>query len=272
HSARSCQVSSASSESCPAMSSRDSSARASSSTRFSSIATAPSTAALTTDALTTEGSSGLKYTGVVTVRQAASARRLAHHARLHPHRARLDAPGGPVSTAPPPAQAAPDTPGTPAAGLAVLPVPGLGEIREGDDLAGLLAEALTPLAPQDGDVLCVSTKIVSKAQGLRVPAEQRDRAVADLAVRTVARRLHTRVVTSVVQIPSGPVMAAGGVDSSNAPEGPLLLPEDPDACARGLRAALSAALDVDLGVLLTDTSSRIWRVGVGDIALGAAGV
>lgn len=177
-----------------------------------------------------------------------------------------------MSTAPPPAQAAPDTPGTPAAGLAVLPVTGLGEIREGDDLAGLLAEALTPLAPQDGDVLCVSTKIVSKAQGLRVPAEQRDRAVADLAVRTVARRLHTRVVTSVVQIPSGPVMAAGGVDSSNAPEGPLLLPEDPDACARGLRAALSAALDVDLGVLLTDTSSRIWRVGVGDIALGAAGV
>src|SRR5699024_12740121 len=67
-------------------------------------------------------------------------------------------------------------------------------------------------------------------------------------------------------------MAAGGVDSSNAPEGPLLLPEDPDACARGLRAALSAALDVDLGVLLTDTSSRIWRVGVGDIVLGDAGV
>src|SRR5690606_40461352 len=82
----------------------------------------------------------------------------------------------------------------------------------------------------------------------------------------------TRQVTSVAQIPSGPVMAAAGVDSSNAPDGPLLLPEDPDACARELRDALAAGLGVELGLLLTDTSSRIWRVGVGDIALGAAGV
>src|SRR5699024_7673995 len=87
-----------------------------------------------------------------------------------------------------------------------------------------------------------------------------------------ARRRHTRVVTSVAQIPSGPVMAAAGVDSSNAPGGPLLLPEDPDACAEELREGLDAALGVQLGVLLTDTSSRIWRVGVGDIVLGAAGV
>src|SRR5699024_310531 len=126
----------------------------------------------------------------------------------------------PVSAVPPPAQAAPDVPRTPLAGVTVLPVTGLAEIREGDDLAVLLAEALAPLAPQDGDVLCVSTKIVSKALGLRVPAERRDRAVADLAVRTVARRLHTRVVTSGVQIPSAPGMAAGGADSSNAPQGP----------------------------------------------------
>src|SRR5699024_5600257 len=108
---------------------------------------------------------------------------------------------------------------------------------------------------------------------------------------------HTRVVTSVVQIPSGPVMAAAGVDSSNAPEGPLLLPEDPDACAAELHRELTAALGVRLGVVLTDTSSRawrvgrggsgrggrvggvltgrserVWRVGVGDVARGAAGV
>lgn len=175
----------------------------------------------------------------------------------------------------PPAQTAPgpDSPSAPLReGLLVLPVGGLGEIRAGDDLASQLATALRPLAPQDGDVLCLSTKVVSKALGLRITPAQRDQAIADTAVRTVARRLHTRVVTSVVQIPSGPVMAAAGVDSSNAPDGPLLLPEDPDACARELRAALVASLGVQLGVVLTDTSSRVWRVGVGDIALGAAGV
>ena len=185
-----------------------------------------------------------------------------------------------MSTAHPPAQAVPPPgpePSTsgdaaPPAGIAVLPVTGLGEIRKGDDLAKLLARALAPLSPQDGDVLCVSTKIVSKALGLRIAAEERDRAIAAAAVRTVARRLHTRVVTSVVQIPSGPVMAAAGVDSSNAPDGPLLLPEDPDACARDLHRGIAAELGVEVGVLLTDTSSRIWRVGVGDIALGAAGV
>lgn len=169
---------------------------------------------------------------------------------------------------PAPSDAHPDSP----RGVHVLPVTGLGEIRAGDDLAALLGEALAPLDPRGGDVLCLSTKVVSKALGLRVSPQERDRAIADVAVRTVARRLHTRVVTSVVQIPSGPVMAAAGVDSSNAPDGPLLLPEDPDACARELREALVASLGVELGVLLTDTSSRVWRVGVGDISLGAAGV
>ncbi|MDN6329475.1 MAG: coenzyme F420-0:L-glutamate ligase [Brachybacterium sp.] len=178
-----------------------------------------------------------------------------------------------MSAALPPAQGAPSAPSSPSPeGLRVLPVTGLTEIREGDDLAAQLGAALRPLAPQDGDVLCLSTKVVSKALGLRIAPAQREQAVADAAVRTVARRLHTHVVTSVVQIPSGPVMAAAGVDSSNAPDGPLLLPEDPDACARELREALVTELGVDLGVLLTDTSSRIWRVGVGDIALGAAGV
>ncbi|MGP9539010.1 coenzyme F420-0:L-glutamate ligase [Brachybacterium sp. AOP43-C2-M15] len=178
-----------------------------------------------------------------------------------------------MTDARPPAQVAPlSAAGAPAPTLTVLPVTGLDEIREGADLGALLAAALAPLSPRDGDVLCVSTKIVSKALGLRVAPEQRERAIEEASVRLVARRLHTRVVTSVVQIPSGPVMAAAGVDSSNAPDGPLLLPEDPDACARELRDALVAALGVDLGVLLTDTSSRIWRVGVGDIALGAAGV
>ncbi|MGO2993324.1 MAG: coenzyme F420-0:L-glutamate ligase, partial [Brachybacterium alimentarium] len=149
---------------------------------------------------------------------------------------------------------------------------GIPEIRHGDDLAAILAPSLRALEVRDGDVLCISTKIVSKSLGLRVDPAERDAAIEAAAVRTVARRRHTRVVTSVVQIPSGPVMAAAGVDSSNAPDGPLLLPEDPDGCALDLRDRLVTMLGIRLGVLLTDTSSRIWRVGVGDIALGAAGV
>lgn len=165
----------------------------------------------------------------------------------------------------------PDLPSPPPP-VAVLPVTGLPEVRAGDDLAALLVPALRRSGVQDGDVICVSTKIVSKALGLTVTPEERDAAVERAAVRVVARRRHTLKVTSVVEIPSGPVMAAAGVDGSNAPGGPLLLPEDPDACARELHTALTAALGLRIGVLLTDTSSRVWRVGVGDVALGAAGV
>lgn len=154
----------------------------------------------------------------------------------------------------------------------VIPVAGIGEVREGDDLAQLLAPALMEAGISDGDVLCVSTKIVSKALGLVVAPQDRDAAVERSSVRIVARRLHTHRVTTVAQIPSGPVMAAAGVDSSNAPAGPLLLPEDPDACASFLQRALQERLGLHLAVVLTDTSSRVWRVGVGDIALGAAGL
>ncbi|MFC7376323.1 coenzyme F420-0:L-glutamate ligase [Brachybacterium sp. GCM10030267] len=156
--------------------------------------------------------------------------------------------------------------------MQVIPVTGLGEIRAGEDLPAVLAAAVREAGVQEGDVLCVSTKIVSKSLGLSVPAARREAAIEAAAVRTIARRRHTRLVTSVVQIASGPVLAAAGVDSSNAPEGPLLLPEDPDACAAELRSGLIAALGVRIGVVLTDTSSRVWRVGSGDIALGAAGV
>lgn len=154
----------------------------------------------------------------------------------------------------------------------VVPVLGIGEIGQGDHLDQVLVPALRAAQVRDGDVLCISTKIVSKALGLVVDAGQRDRAVEDSSVRIVARRLHTHRVTTIAQIPSGPVMAAAGVDSSNAPGGPLLLPADPDACAAELHRALQDALGLRLAVVLTDTSSRVWRVGVGDIALGAAGL
>lgn len=163
----------------------------------------------------------------------------------------------------------------PRPGLAVLPVPGIPEVRRGDDLVALLATALRAGGPspvRDGDVLCVSSKIVSKARGLVVPPSQKARAVAEAAVRLVARRIHGSVVTSVVETVSGPVLAGAGIDASNAPDGLLLLPEDPDAEAAELCRGLRDALGVRVGVILTDTSSRIWRAGVADFALGAAGV
>ena len=155
--------------------------------------------------------------------------------------------------------------------LEVIGIEGLPEIRPGDDLTALLAAHLHGTL-QDGDVLCISTKIISKAADLVIPPEQKDAAVREQAVRTVAQRRHGSVVTSIVQLTHGPVMAAAGIDASNAPDGLLLLPKDPDACARQLRSALQDATGCALAVILTDTSSRIWRQGVGDIALGAAGL
>lgn len=162
-----------------------------------------------------------------------------------------------------------------AAGLAVLPVTGLGEVRAGDDLAAALAVPLGPggaCPARDGDVLCVASKLVSKAAGLVAHPADKERALRAATVRTVARRRHGVVVTSVVETVSGPVMAAAGIDASNAPDGLLLLPPDPDAAARELCAALRDLLGVRIGVVLSDTCSRIWRTGVADIALGAAGV
>ncbi|MET9430143.1 coenzyme F420-0:L-glutamate ligase [Streptomyces sp. NPDC003036] len=149
----------------------------------------------------------------------------------------------------------------------VWAVPGLPEIRRGDDLAGLIAAAEPELA--DGDVVIVTSKIVSKAEGRVVAAEDREAAIDAETVRVVARRGTLRIV----QNRQGLVMAAAGVDASNTPAGTvLLLPEDPDASARAIREGLRAALGVDVGVVITDTFGRPWRSGLTDVAIGAAGV
>ncbi|MFI0733000.1 coenzyme F420-0:L-glutamate ligase [Streptomyces sp. NPDC021225] len=154
----------------------------------------------------------------------------------------------------------------------VWALPGIPEVRPGDDLAKLIAEAaaaegLPGLA--DGDVLLVTSKIVSKAEGRIVQAEDREAAIDAEAVRIVARRGRTRIV----ETRHGLVMAAAGVDASNTPAGTvLLLPEDPDASARRLRAGLRDALGVEVGIVVTDTFGRPWRSGVTDVAIGAAGV
>ncbi|MFJ1600966.1 coenzyme F420-0:L-glutamate ligase [Streptomyces sp. NPDC088261] len=149
----------------------------------------------------------------------------------------------------------------------VRALPGLPEVRPGDDLAKLIASAEPELA--DGDILLVTSKIVSKAEGRILEAADREAAIDAETVRVVARRGPLRIVENR----QGLVMAAAGVDASNtAPGTVLLLPEDPDASARTLRAGLRDTLGVDVGVLVTDTFGRPWRNGLTDVAIGAAGV
>ena len=160
-------------------------------------------------------------------------------------------------------------------GLAVLPVRGIGDVTPGDDLAELIATAAPWL--RDGDVLVVTSKIISKSEGrlVDVPADGPAREVARAealraeTVRLVARRGRT----AIVQTRHGFVMAAAGIDASNVDKTHLvLLPLDPDASARALRSALRARTGRDVGVVVSDTMGRTWRNGLTDVALGAAGV
>ncbi|RKT57483.1 coenzyme F420-0:L-glutamate ligase [Saccharothrix australiensis] len=160
-------------------------------------------------------------------------------------------------------------------GLTVLPVPGLPEFRPGDDLAAALASAAPWLA--DGDVVVVTSKVLSKVEGrlVTVPAdpERRDAVrrsyVESEAVRVIARHGRTLITENRLGI----VQAASGVDASNvAGDEIALLPVDPDASAAALRAALRAALGVEVAVVVTDTMGRAWRVGQTDAAIGASGL
>ncbi|MFI5766609.1 coenzyme F420-0:L-glutamate ligase [Streptomyces sp. NPDC051563] len=145
---------------------------------------------------------------------------------------------------------------------------GIPEVRPGDDLAALIAAAAGPEL-RDGDVLLVTSKIVSKAEGRIVRADSREEAIDAETVRVVARRGTLRIVENR----QGLVMAAAGVDASNTEASTvLLLPEDPDASAAAIRAGLRERLAVDVGVVVTDTFGRPWRTGLTDVAIGAAGV
>jgi coenzyme F420-0:L-glutamate ligase/coenzyme F420-1:gamma-L-glutamate ligase len=144
---------------------------------------------------------------------------------------------------------------------------GLPEIHPGDDLATLIGDAAGEL--QDGDILAVTSKIVSKAEGRIVQAADREDAITAETVRVVATRGQTRIV----QNEWGQVMAAAGVDSSNTDDGTvLLLPANPDASARALCEQLRERFGIRLGVLITDTFGRPWRDGQTDVAIGAAGL
>ncbi|RKN37410.1 coenzyme F420-0:L-glutamate ligase [Streptomyces hoynatensis] len=162
--------------------------------------------------------------------------------------------------------------GASAPSYTVWALPGIPEVRPGDEPAKLIAEAATaPGQPglRDGDVLIVTSKIVSKAEGRVREAQDRTAAVDEETVRVVARRGQARIVESR----HGFVMAAAGVDASNTPVGTvLLLPEDPDASAAEIRRGLRELLGVEVGVVVTDTFGRPWRAGQTDVAIGAAGI
>lgn len=151
--------------------------------------------------------------------------------------------------------------------LSIVGIRGLPDVHPGDDLAELLVAAAPDL--RDGDVVVVTSKIVSKAEGRLVPADSREDAITAETVSVVARRGSLRIVRTR----HGLVLAAAGVDASNvAPGTVLLLPVDPDASARALRTDLASRLGVRTAVIVTDTAGRAWRDGLVDIAIGVAGL
>ena len=175
-------------------------------------------------------------------------------------------PPGRASTRPP--DRAPAAP----ARLSVLGLGGIGEVRAGDDVSGLILAALAASpeeALRDGDIVVVTSKILSKSEGRAVPAEQRDDRIRAATQHTLARRGATRIVRTA----SGLTLAGAGVDNSNVdPAQVLLLPLDPDASAVRLRSELQQRSGTRIGVVVSDTLGRAWRMGQTDTAIGSAGV
>ena len=150
--------------------------------------------------------------------------------------------------------------------VSVTGVPGIPEIGPGDDLASLIADSTPGLA--DGDIVVITSKIVSKAEG-RVIRADRDKAIDAETVRVVARRGPARIV----ETQHGLVLAAAGVDDSNTAPGTVaLLPADPDDSARRIRRGLRGRLGITVAVVITDTMGRPWRMGQADAAIGVAGL
>jgi coenzyme F420-0:L-glutamate ligase/coenzyme F420-1:gamma-L-glutamate ligase len=167
--------------------------------------------------------------------------------------------------------------------LAVYPVTGLPEVKPGDDLAGLLMEALTHMASGDhptpvrlteGDVLIVTQKVVSKAEGRLVDIDPDDPGAKQrLVEQESVRVLRRRGDLLITETKHGFICANAGVDLSNVDEGTAaLLPVDPDRSARRIREALEHRHGVSVGVIVSDTFGRTWRRGVTDVAIGIAGI
>jgi coenzyme F420-0:L-glutamate ligase/coenzyme F420-1:gamma-L-glutamate ligase len=166
-----------------------------------------------------------------------------------------------------------------AEGITLIPLTGIGEIEPGADLARTLAAALAPEAAdgpelRGGDVLVITQKIVSKAEGRLVPIDSDDPAAkVALVEQESVRILRRRGDLIISETTHGFICANAGIDLSNVALGTAaLLPVDSDRSARRIRAGLHALLAVDVGVIISDTFGRTWRRGVTDVAIGCAGV
>jgi coenzyme F420-0:L-glutamate ligase / coenzyme F420-1:gamma-L-glutamate ligase len=174
--------------------------------------------------------------------------------------------------------------------LHLFAVPGIPEVTEGADLAQLIADAATRagFTIEAGDVFVIAQKIVSKAEGALVrlhdvvpsplatewaAAWRRDAAIVEVVLRESRRIVRMDRGIIIAETKHGFICANAGVDASNVPEGFVtLLPEDPDASAAGLQAALSARFNRAVATIVADTFGRPWREGVVNVALGVAGL
>jgi coenzyme F420-0:L-glutamate ligase / coenzyme F420-1:gamma-L-glutamate ligase len=170
--------------------------------------------------------------------------------------------------------------------IELLPVPVAGEITAGADLAALVLASAPPL--EDDDVLVVAHKAVAKAEGRtlrladvepselarRLAGEDGDPRQLEVVLREARRIVRSRGGLLICETEHGFVCANAGVDRSNAsePDSVVLLPRDPDASARALRAALEERTGRRLAVVVADTHGRAWRVGIAGVAIGVAGL
>lgn len=178
---------------------------------------------------------------------------------------------------------------SPVRAVSVIPLEGVRELREGDDLGRELHEAAVRAGGlEQGDVVVVAQKAVSKIEGrvvrvVDVEPSERARELAgpegdprqlEVILRESAEVVRSRPPLVIAETRHGFVCASAGVDASNAPEeGTLvLLPLDPDASARRLRERLAELAGVDVGVIVSDSFGRAWRQGTTDVALGVAGI
>lgn len=158
--------------------------------------------------------------------------------------------------------------------LEIHPLVGVGSVVAGDDVADVLEPALRDLAPREGDVLVVTHKIVSKAEGAvrKVSGDEETfkKELVEEIARSVVRRRGDLIIAETKH---GFVCANAGVDRSNAEPGTMiLLPDDPDRSAHRIRTRLQRTLGVDLPVIVSDTFGRAWRRGLTDVAIGVSGL
>ena len=164
--------------------------------------------------------------------------------------------------------------------LIIHSVDGLGEFHPGQDIAAAIIDHLNGVhwpdntqGLRDGDIVVITSKIVAKAQGRIQLGADREEAITQETARVVATKSTPRGTTRIVQTHDGLVLAAAGVDASNIAEGYVaLLPHDPNGVAEQIRLRLVEDTGMQLGVIITDTMGRPWRLGVTDVAVGAAGI